>query len=351
MNSRSVSPVVGVVLLAGIVILLVSVTGALAVSVSEERLGTATVHSQGQYQLDVQNQARERLAIQVESFDERDPDTEFRLRINGREVHRWNGQDRLEVSCLYPGDDIDVVSDNGETTYLVEEFQVERPTDCTRYTTFRDKFRHGVVYPPSGSGESHIIRDEYDFGLSIEPNGDSVAYDNSNGDNGMNLGQISLQNDWHYIERYDREVAGVEGPVFVIVMVDNVHRTNVPNRGDHESVDDSYSPASDPVDDVQYNWTDDPPEGLNPGEDSFDVESDGTVDPDSVPSTEPTNDVFIAFQPGCDQSKVVFIKNTAGYNNRIYLEDTVIIEDASTAVSGDTFTAPPVDCPPGLTWR
>lgn len=351
MNKRSLSPVVGVVLLAGIVILLVSVAGVLAVSVSEDRLGTATVHSQGQYQLDVENRARERLNINVENFQSRDPETEFVLRINGRDVHRWDGQNRLEVSCLYPGDDIDVVSDNDETTYLVREFLVERPTDCTRYTTFRDKFRYGVVYPPSGSGESHVIRDEYDFGLSIEPNGDSVAYDNSNGDNGMNLGKISLQNEWHYIERYDREVAGVEPPVFVIVMVDNVHRTNVPNRGDHASVPDSYSPASDPVDDVQYNWTDDPPEGLNPGEDSFSVDGSGNVDVDDSTSTEPTNDVFIAFQPGCDQSKVVFIKNSAGYNNRIYLEDTVIIEDARDADPGDTFTAPPVECPPGLTWR
>lgn len=334
MNRRSISTVLGVILLAAIVVLLVSVAGVMTVSVSETTLGSAAVHSVGHYDVAIENQAERTLHLQLEDFRSLDSSTDFRIRINGREVYQWDGQTTVEISCLYPGDTITVASTNGDTTNLVREYTVEEPTDCSAYSTFRNKFQYGVV-----EGTSHQIRAEYDFGLSIVPNGDSVASDN-NGDNDMNLGQISLQNDWHHIQRYDEEIEGVEPPVFVIVMVDNVHWTDVPD------------PSLDPVpSDQYYNWTDDPPSGLDPGSDAYSIEDDGSVDPIDTDETEPTNDIYIVFQPGCDGSEVVFVDESAGYDNQIYLDGTQIIDNTNDDIEGETFSAPAVDCPDGLTWR
>jgi hypothetical protein len=156
----------------------------------------------------------------------------------------------------------------------------------------------------------------------------------------MNLGQISLQNDWHYIQRYDDGLEGLDGPVFVIVMVDNVHTTNVPDPDLHGSVTDG----------VYYNWTDEPPSGLNPGANSYSISGDEVV-PIDTDATEPTNDIYIVFQPGCDGSRVAFVDESAGYDNQIYLDDTRIIDNTNDDIEGETFDAPAVECPEGLTWR
>ena len=333
MDTRSVSPVVGAVLLLAVVLLLIAAAGVVTVSLSEDALGTATVHSQGQYDIDIENRAGQTLTLSVNAYQERDPDTEFRVRINGRTTYRWDGETDLEMTCFYPGDRLFIYTAAGDTTYPVTEFTVEEPTDCDRYTTFRNKFEYGVI-----NGGSYTIRDEYDFRLGIEPNGDDEASDN-NGDNDENLDEISLQNEWHHIERFDRELEGVEPPVFLIVMVDNVHWTDVPD------------PSLGPVPSGQYyNWTDSPPGGLNPGADSFNINGDD-VEPVNEDRTEPTNDIYVLFKPGCDQSEVVFIDESAGYDNRIYQDGSVVIDNTNDASIGESFTAPGLECPEGLTWE
>jgi len=123
-------------------------------------------------------------------------------------------------------------------------------------------------------------------------------------------------------------------------MVDNVHWNDVPDPSAHSEV-----PAGQ-----QYNWTDDPPSGLAPGENSVTVQSDGTLVTDSSSSTEPTNDVFLVFKPGCEGSRLKFIKNDAGYDNRIYLDGSVIVDDANAATEGQVFTAPGVECRGDASW-
>jgi len=332
-DSRGVSPVVGAVLLVTVAVLLIATAGVMSVSLSEDALGTATVHSQGQYDIDVENRAEQTLKLRVNAYQERAPDTEFRIRINDRVTYRWDGETDLEMTCFYPGDELFVYTAAGDTTYPVTEFIVEEPTDCDRYTTFRDKFEYGVI-----NGQSLQIRDPYDFGLALEPNGDSKAYD-SNGDKGQNLGPISLQNEWHHIERFDTDLEGVEAPVFLIVMVDNVHMTNVPDPSKHPEVDSGN----------YYNWTDEPPAGLTPGASSFNINGND-VDPVGGDATEPTNDIYILFKPGCDQSKVVFLEENHSYDNRLYQDGTVVIENTDGQPGGKEFTAPGLGCPEGLTW-
>lgn len=332
MNQRGLSTALGAILLVAIAVLLVVTAGTLALGLSNDALGSAAVHSQGQYDVTITNKAEETLLVQAAQFQQGSPETTFTVRINDREVHQWDGKSTLEMECLYPGDTITVRSSAGDTTFPVEEQAVEQPTNCDRYNTFRKKFQFGVI-----EGQSKTIREPYDFGLALEPNGDSTA-DDSNGGQDMNLGPISLTNDWHHIERFDKNIEGVEPPVFLIVMVDNVHWEDVPD------------PGLDPVpSDQYYNWTDSPPDGLDPGADSFSV-TGNDVEPINEDSTEPTNDIYVLFKPGCDQSKVVFIEESAGYDNRIYQSGEVIIENTNDAATGETFEAPGLHCPEGLTW-
>jgi len=122
-------------------------------------------------------------------------------------------------------------------------------------------------------------------------------------------------------------------------MVDNVHRNGVPDPSSHASDCGTKS----------YNWTDTPPSGPNPGADPYKI-TGNSITPIDTSATEPTNDVFLLFKPGCEQSTVKFLKNSAGYNNEVYLDDTLIIPDARDASSGETFTAPGVTCRGDTSW-
>ncbi|MBX0349534.1 type IV pilin [Halomicroarcula pellucida] len=322
-GKRGVSPVVGVALLVLIVVLLVTVAGTMATSLGSDALTSATVHSQAQYGAAIDEGSKDTLELRVRGYNQRAPETTFELQINGRVVKHWDGQSSVSLRCVYPGDHIYVASINGETSRKVEEYYVQEPTDCPSYNTFPAKFKYAIV-----DGTSHQINERYAFGLAIDPNGEQFAADYT-GSNGMNLGPISLANPWHHIKMYERPIEGLDPPVFVVVMVDNVHWTAVPSPG--------------------YNWTDAPPSGLDPGEDAYSI-TDGKITTDSSSSTEPTNDVFLLFKPGCDQSTVVFVKNDAGYDNEIYLEGTKVIDDANSVSPGTVFTAPGVTCRGDASW-
>ncbi len=343
MSKRGISPVIGVVLLAGIVLLLVVVAGYAVVGVSENALGTAAVHSQSNYDVQIENELDKQLVMELRGHQDLDPDTEFILSINDKEVRKWQGKgdDEIHIQCLYPGDEVELISANGDTTVLLEDFQVQRPTSCTKYNTFEKKFPNAVV-----DGNSHQVRDDYNFGLSINPNGTGNAAAPGNGT--RHIGKVSLQNPWHHVEVYeDKSIEGLEPPVFVIVMVDNVHYGDIPKPSNHESVDpDKY-----------YNWTDDPPSGLDPGEDAFNITTNSSGVNKVIPRDsnddeyEPTNDVYIVFQPGCEQSTVKFVNESAGFDNEIYKDGELVIPNTNDATEGQTFSAPGTGCPNGGEWR
>jgi flagellin-like protein len=331
-RQRALSEVLGVALMVAIVVLLAGVTIAMTVTMSQSRLDSAAVHDTGQYAFDVED--AEDLQIRAAHRSGVGSDVDFVMAVNSEPVHRWDGTGSLTVECLYPGDRVVIRTEDGEGhSRLVLDHVFDHATTCPQYNTFPEKFAHVVV-----EGTAYEVNERYAFGMAVDPNGDSVATD-FNGGNDIQLGKVSLANRWHYVKLYDREIEGLEPPVFVMVLVDNVHWTDVPDPAAHPEV-----PAGQ-----QYNWTDAPPAGLTTGADSYTL-NDGTIDPNSVPATEPTNDVFMVFKPGCESSTLRFIENTAGYSNRIYLNDTVIIDDASTASPGQTFSAPGVPCRGDASW-
>lgn len=325
---------VGVALLVLVVVLLFVTAGVVTVSLGQERLDSAVVHSQGQYEVQLDEEGGDALELRVRQFRERAPDTEFRVLVNGRRVHQWDGRSPVEMECLYPGDRVYVASVNGDTTRKVDDHFVESATDCPHYNDFPSKFRYAVV-----EGTSHVVNERYAFGLAIDPNGDSVATD-GNGGHDLALGPISLANEWHHVRKYDRSLEGVDPPVFVVVMVDNVHWTDVPKPSAHPSVAAG----------TYYNWTDDPPAGLTTGANSYSIAGSDVVIHPSDPSTEPTNDVFLLFKPGCDRSTVVFLGESAGYANDVYLDGTKVIDDTNAASPGQRFTAPGVECRGDTSW-
>lgn len=325
MDRRGISPVIGVGLLVVIAVLLVTVAAVMVTGASENALGTAAVHSQANYDVHIENEEDEQLVISLRNFQSVGSETDFILRINDREIQRWGGQaeDRIEVECLYPGDEVELVSANGDTTVLVEEFEVENPTECTRYNSFENKFPNAVV-----DGTSYQVRDEYDLGLSIVPDGND------------GIGNISLQNDWHYVELYDEQsVEGLEPPVFVLIVTDNVHVSGVPTD-DLDEVDEGE----------EFGWDDDPPDGLNPGASSFEIDDGELTRTAGGTSTEPTNDLYFVFQPGCDSSTLRLVEWYGTNANEIYLGDELIIDDTTSVSTPQSFDAPGVDCPDGFSW-
>lgn len=329
-DDRAVSTVVGVALLLLIVLLMAVTAGSMFVDLGQSEL--STVHDQGMFEGDI-TQKGERAVIESRAVKEHSEEVDFVLEVNGEEVRRWDGRDDVEIECLYPGDHVQLFSKGPDQTFLIDEYYFDRATECSRYRTFPEKFEHVIV-----DGTERSVNDRYAFGLSVVPNGDGVATDPT-GDNDANLGNISMTNEWHHVEQYDEPVEGLEPPVFVIVLVDNVHWEEAPDPGSHSEVDaDEY-----------YNWTDSPPTGLATGEDSYEV-VDGNLSTDSGAGTEPTNDIFLVFKPGCEESTLLLADVNAGYDNEVYMNDERIIDDTSTAPTPHEFTAPGVECNGPAEW-
>lgn len=233
-----------------------------------------------------------------------DNGNEFDLLLNGKEAYTWTGDRTTEqrrLRCLNEGDTVRITSSPApRRTYLIEDYTVETPTDCG-LSGSTSRFAHASV-----DGRKMALESEtYDFTLSIDPNGP----DNTNGDT-----RYATTNSWNYIEKFDRPVEGLDPPVYVVVFADNV--------GD---------------------WSSEPTESeMDAIADSFEVDGSGNLSP-TPGGSEPTNDVYMVFKPGCDSSDFLYVDKRAAYDNDIYLDGDFLFEDSETA-GGQTFSAPGVEC-------
>lgn len=58
---------------------------------------------------------------------------------------------------------------------------------------------------------------------------------------------------------------------------------------------------------------------------------------------EPTNDVYMMFEPGCSESRFKFLRMQGGYNNQILLDGSELFRTDS-ASAGQVYTGLGVDC-------
>jgi hypothetical protein len=335
-GKRALSNVVGIALLIVVVVILVAVSFAMFLSMGQSELSEASVHSRAHFDLAINTTGAKSLTLHPQVRSQGYSESRFVLKINGDRVHSWEGRQVVELQCLYPGDHIHIFTEDDEgQTRPIQDLYVDQTTECPQFNTFPSKFQYGIV-----EGERHEINDRYAFGLSIVPNGDDPAVDYS-GSKTKNLGKISLANPWHHVRLYEGgQLEGLEPPVFVMVMVDNVHWEHAPDPAKHSEV--SYGDY--------YNWTDDPPDGLTLGENAYTI-SGGGINFDTDDTTEPTDDVFMLFKPGCDESTVLFVGQDAGYTSEIYLEGTEIIDNTNDNDNWDkTFSVPGVKCRGDASW-
>jgi hypothetical protein len=77
-------------------------------------------------------------------------------------------------------------------------------------------------------------------------------------------------------------------------------------------------------------------------EDTVSVADDGSLVPDPSGS-EPTNDVYVVFKPGCQRSSFYYVTKRAGYDNHVLLDgETLFVANGRN--QGKTFTGPGVTC-------
>jgi len=117
--------------------------------------------------------------------------------------------------------------------------------------------------------------------------------------------KISLSNPWHYFRRFDQPLEGYDPPVYVAVLADNADF-------------DSQPPQDQP-------------------KQSFRIDGEQVV-PDTSSSNEPTNDIFFVVKPYDDRTELKFLAESAGYDNRIWFDDEVLIENTNYADTNQTFT-------------
>ena len=171
---------------------------------------------------------------------------------------------------------------------------------------------------------------EYDLPLAIDPDGpgdDSTPYASLDENP---VGPVPFANPWHYSKLYNDDDGTVEGfqkPVWVFILVDNVHWSDTPDY------------------DAGRTWSD-APDGT-PGEGNYEI--DGTqVDTspeDTSPAGEPTNDIYVVFKPKCDvgpgdESRLKIVGVSGTYNNQILLDGTVVVSDTTAVSPPSTFDAP-----------
>jgi len=317
---RGLSPVVGVVVLLAITLLLVGTTAAMTTGVLTETKGSAAYHGVATFEYDHLETNNDLLVVRPEATASTESTT-YELHINDREVWEWDGTSRLDVTCLYPGDSLSIRSEKGDTAYRLEEHTMERSTRCERESAMDKKFEYAYI-----DGERRQILPDWKFSFEVDPDGPGV----DSGGRPMfkrDNGPISTANEWHYMKRYTKPIEGFEPPVWVIVMTDNVHWKSGTNYD-------------------SYNWTDEPPG--EPGIDSYTID-DGDVVPQPGGS-EPTNDVYVVFKPGCDGSKLKIVDVSAGYHNQLLVDGKVAVPDTrpyndDPSKLPKTLDAPAVSCP------
>ena len=314
---RGSSTVVGVALIILILVLLAGVTVFSFTGLANDNVRTAEVRATATYDLDVDRpSARHENITITPDAQSVTAEATLHLEINGRRVHTWDDEaDPVTVSCVYPQDEILVIAEGQGVSHIVQDVTPAVAHDC-RWNRFDWKFEYANV-----NGSRVRIAPEYDFGVSIDPDGPGPD------PRGYNIGPIPLSNPWHHVERYDKDIEGVEGPVYVMVMTDNVHWNNAP----------TWAPPG------TYNWSDDPPPSRDPGNNSYKVNGNNVVP--TPGGSEPTNDIYMLFKPGCDQSQIVILDERAGYDNQITIEGTVAIPNTNSITEGTVYNVSGVYCP------
>lgn len=335
-NNRAISPVIGVILLVVITVLLVSVSAVTFVSLGQSGTEAATMQGMGTFDFD---QAGETGNVSINPESVRGADSaQFHLRINGRDVYQWDGHSEVVLSCMVPGDRMTVVSvtDSGQSA-VVQEQDFTSATVCPNLD-FADRFQYALVGPDEDNLKKVEVGDEVAFGLTIDPDGPGpdpyygwASADPPRADN------ISLGNDWHHVEAYTHgePIEGLEPPVWVFVLTDNVHWPDVPS-GTSVGWDDS--PAS-------IGYTINGNYSLESGPDGREIRPDSEVYYDDIAANrtdEPTNDIYMVFKPDCPTSKLRLVAQQGGYNNTIYLNDEMIVEDTADLGNSGTDIDPPL---------
>ena len=309
-QSRGISKVMGVVLMTGLTV--ATAAGAFTMVMVVGDSGSPAVHSQASFSIEEHQPDGDPVLAIVPDAVAGDEST-FVLEINGKTVHEWDGRTQVNVHCLFTGDTITVYKRTDGKTELVERRVYKDALSCPSISKFGEKFEYVTV-----NGEKVRIRDDSSgaFGLKIDPDGPGA-------DTHTNVGPMPLSNPWHYGAVYpDTEIEGMEPPVWVFVMTDNVHRPGVPSGNG------------------ALNWSDPPPG--NPGAGSYSI-SNGQVQP--TPSgSEPTNDIYLVFNPGCSGSEIKLVAESAGYDNQITLNGAVVIPNTNTATQNTVISAPAISC-------
>jgi hypothetical protein len=228
-------------------------------------------------------------------------DREYELIVDGRAVETWRSgalEERLTLRCLFPEDRVAVRERRGDgTTFVVSRHDVVTPTDCPLSGTAAS-FASAIV----DGREVNLFSQQYEFTLQIDPQGEGTA---------DGVGPVPVTNDWHYVQRYDRSLEGLSAPVYVVVLADNADY-------------DADAPADN-------------------GANAYAISGDSIV-PNTGSGTEPTNDIYLAFSPGCDASTLKLVAEQAGYDNSILVGDEVVIEDTNAASAGTEYEAPAATC-------
>lgn len=222
----------------------------------------------------------------------------FDLLINGRNVYSWEGDGLTEdrrLRCLFPGDEVLVRADmQGDRSYVMARHEVDTATACP-LTGTSVQVASAIVE----DARVQLFEPTYEFTLKLDPQGAGAGED-----------PVPVTNGWHYVQRFDRSLEGLDGPTYVIVLADNA------------------------------DYDDDPPEGN--GADSFEIVGDQVV---ARPGgSEPTNDIYLVFSPGCQESKLKLVDVRASYANDVLLGDTIVVEDTSAASVPTVYNAPGVTC-------
>lgn len=297
-RERAVAPVIAIVLLVAMVVVLSAVLAVTSLQIAPE--DGYTSQPQGAFEYEYDDGVVRVYPTQISN------DAKFDLVVKGTTVYTWEGDgatDVRELRCLYPGDTVRIVNDAGDKTYVNSEWEVKSPTKCPIEGTEK-RFTTVMV----NDKKEPVFRSQYEFTLKIGPDEDAATYEDV--DN-----EVPVTNEWHYVQRYNRTVEGLQPPVYVIVLADNADYDDSPEDGEVVK--------------------------------SYEIEDDGTLNPTPTSENEPTNDIYMVFRPGCDESKLKFIAESAGYSNTIILGEEVIIQDTNDATEGKTYTAGGVECVEG----
>lgn len=328
-GSLGVSTPVGVTILVVIVVLLATLVTVLTTDVARSTQESSQVHGVGTFDIEYEEGGDDSLKIAPASLH--NEDTTYILEVNDNRVYRWDGHERLDFTCLYPGDRIEIVSKEGDTTYPVTEYRMERALACDRIRPLPEKFEYAYIDNESHSQKVRVQPD-FTFGIEIDPDGPGPDRTMGHSVAKKDIATVPVTNQWHHIERFEKPIEGFSPPVWVIVMTDNVHWDG-----------SGGAPSA--------NWTDDP--SSEPGKDAFEISGDDLVLKPS--GSEPTNDIYMVFKPGCSGSKLKIVDVSAGYHNRIYVNGKVAVSNTydysthNSAASSTpvTLNAPAVNCPTG----